>query len=128
MGIDQLAATPISLIFRTKAFLDESEDLMSLDTHHIVFPRWHHRDGESFSRTISSTKRVTSLRSVNISRFVNKETDLDFVRTYMYHPVDRGSLLSLGSLSLASRVSNYHDYLSNSIIIIFALVNITSIA
>ena len=88
-----LAATPISLTFRTKAFLDESEDLVSLDTPHIVFPRWHHRDGESCSRAISSTKTVTSLRSLNISRFVNKESDLGFVRTYIYHPVDRGFVI-----------------------------------
>ena len=95
MEIEQLAATPISFTFRTKAFLDESENLVSLDTLHIVFPRWHHRDGESFSRAISSTKRVTSLRSVNISRFVNKEPDLDFVRTYIYHSVDRGFVIEL---------------------------------
>ena len=76
MEIDQLAATPISPTFQTKAFFDESEDLVSLDTPHIVFPRWYYRDGESFSRAISSTKRVTPLRSVNISRFVNKGSDV----------------------------------------------------
>ena len=93
MEIVQLAATPISLTFQTKAFLDESHDLVSLDTSHIDFPQWHHRDGESFSRAISSTERVTSLRSVNISRFANKESDLDFVGTYIYHPVDRGFVI-----------------------------------
>ena len=93
MEIDQLAAMPISLTFRTKAFVDESEDLVSLDTPHMVFPLLHHRDGKSFSRAISSMRRVTSLRSVNISRFVNKESDLDFVRTSIYHPVDRGFVI-----------------------------------
>ena len=37
MEIDQLAAALISLTFGTKAFVDESEDLMSLDTPIIVF-------------------------------------------------------------------------------------------
>ena len=30
---------------------------------------------------------------MNISRFVNKESDLDFVRTYIYHPVDHGFVI-----------------------------------
>ena len=42
-------------------------------------------------------------------------------------PLTADSLLNLRSLSLASRVSNYRGYLSNSVIIIFALVNIFSI-
>ena len=37
MEIDQLAIALISLTFGTKAFFDESEDLMSLDPHIIVF-------------------------------------------------------------------------------------------
>ena len=36
MEIDQLATALISLAFGTKAFVDESEDLMSLDTPIIV--------------------------------------------------------------------------------------------
>ena len=76
MEIDQLAATPISLTFRTKAFLDEFEDLVSLDTPHIIFPRWHHRDGESLSRTISTTIHVT-LRYVVIAPGINIEYNLD---------------------------------------------------
>ena len=37
MKIDQLATALISLTFETKAFFDESEDLMSLDPPIIVF-------------------------------------------------------------------------------------------
>ena len=74
---------------------------MSLDTPHIVFPRWHHWDEESFSCAILSTKRVTSLRSVSISRFVNKESDLDFMRTYIYHPVDRGFVIEPRSIVIS---------------------------
>ena len=37
MEIDQLTTELIFLTFGTKAFLDESEDLMSLDTPIIVF-------------------------------------------------------------------------------------------
>ena len=37
MKIDQLAPALISLTFGTKAFFDEFEDLMSLDTPIIVF-------------------------------------------------------------------------------------------
>ena len=37
MEIDQLATELISLTFGTKAFFDESEDLMSLDPPIIVF-------------------------------------------------------------------------------------------
>ena len=37
MEIDQLTATSISLTFRTKTFLHESDDLEPLDTPHIVF-------------------------------------------------------------------------------------------
>ena len=37
MEIDQLATALISLTFGTKAFFDESEDLMSLDPPNIVF-------------------------------------------------------------------------------------------
>ena len=37
MEIDQLATALISLTFGTKAFFDESEDLMSLDAPIIVF-------------------------------------------------------------------------------------------
>ena len=36
MEIDQLATALISLAFGTKAFVDESEDLMSFDTPIIV--------------------------------------------------------------------------------------------
>ena len=43
-------------------------------------------------------------------------------------PLIVDSLLSLGSLSLGSRVSDYRDYLSNSIMVIFALVGISPIA
>ena len=37
MEIDQLVTELVFLTFGTKAFLDESEDLMSLDTPIIVF-------------------------------------------------------------------------------------------
>ena len=37
MEIDQLTVTSTSLTFRTKVFLDESDNLLSLDTIHIVF-------------------------------------------------------------------------------------------
>ena len=37
MEIDQLTTALISFTFGTKAFFDESEDLMSLDPHIIVF-------------------------------------------------------------------------------------------
>ena len=37
MKIDQLTVTSISRIFRTKAFLHESDDLVPLDTPIIVF-------------------------------------------------------------------------------------------
>ena len=30
---------------------------------------------------------------MNISPFVNKKSDLDFVKTYIYHPVDRGFVI-----------------------------------
>ena len=36
MEIDQLTVTPISLTFRMKAFLHESDDLMPLDTHSSI--------------------------------------------------------------------------------------------
>ena len=36
--INQLTGTSISLTLRTKAFLDESDDLVSLDTPHHSFP------------------------------------------------------------------------------------------
>ena len=72
MEIDQLTATLISLTFRTKAFLDESDDFVSLDTPHHSFPLQHHRDGKSFSREVSLASYIASLHSVNILRF-NKE-------------------------------------------------------
>ena len=72
MEIDQLAATPISLTFRTKAFLDESEDFVSLDKPHHSFPAQHHRDGKSFSRKVALGRYIASLRSVDIPCF-NKE-------------------------------------------------------
>ena len=37
MEIDQLTISPISLTFRTKAFLHESDDFVPLDTPIIVF-------------------------------------------------------------------------------------------
>ena len=39
--------TYISLTFRIKALLNESDDLTSLDTPHHSFPSQHHRDGKS---------------------------------------------------------------------------------
>ena len=72
MEIDQLTATSISLTLRTKTFLDESDDLMSLDTPHHSFPLQHYSDGQSFSREVALASYIVSLRSVNILRF-NKE-------------------------------------------------------
>ena len=72
MEIDQLRATSISLTFRTKASLYESDDLVSLDTPHHSLPLQHHRDGKSFSREVTLTSYIASLRSVNILCF-NKE-------------------------------------------------------
>ena len=65
MEIDQLATALISLTFGTKTFFDESEDLISLDPPHIVFPRRHRRDGESFLRVDSLTSDSTILQPVN---------------------------------------------------------------
>ena len=47
----------ISLTFRTKAFLDESNDLVFLDTRHQSFPLQLHRDEKSFFRAILSAKK-----------------------------------------------------------------------
>ena len=91
MEIDQLATALISLTFGTKTFFDESEDLISLDPPHIVFPRRHRRDGESFLRVNSLTSDSTILQPVNTSRLVNKELDLNCAITYVYHPVTADS-------------------------------------
>ena len=91
MEIDQLATALISLTCGTKAFFDESEDLISLDPPHIVFPRRHRRDGESFLRVDSLTSDSTILQPVNTSRLVNKELDLNCAITYVYHPVTADS-------------------------------------
>ena len=62
----------ISLTFRTKAFLDESDDLVSLNTPHHSSPLQHHRDEKSFSREVALTRYIASSLSVHILRF-NKE-------------------------------------------------------
>ena len=68
---------------------------MSLDTPRIVLPRWHHRDGESFSRAISNDEKSDVIAISEYFTFVNKESDLDFARTYICHPVDRGFVIEL---------------------------------
>ena len=62
MEIDQLTVTPISLTFRMKAFLHESDDFVPL--------------GEPLSGTISKTIQVT-LRYVVIASCINIEYNLD---------------------------------------------------
>ena len=42
---------------------------------------------------------------MNISRFANKESDLDFVGTYIYHPVDRGFVYLLKYVRVQYRES-----------------------
>ena len=59
MEIDQLAATPISLTFRMKAFLHESDDFVPLDTPIIVFLGSVTVIGGRLSHTISKTSQVT---------------------------------------------------------------------
>ena len=70
--INQLTGTSISLTLRTKAFLDESDDLVSLDTPHHSFPLQRHRVGKSFSCEVSLASYIAFLHSVDILRF-NKE-------------------------------------------------------
>ena len=55
-----------------ETFLDESDDLVSLDIPHQSFPLQHPRDGKSFSRGIALARYIASLRLVDILRF-NKE-------------------------------------------------------
>ena len=71
---------------------------------------------------------VSFAHAVITPRF-NIEYNLDIGEKVKFAiPMTADSVLNLGSLSLASRVSNYYDYLSNSVIIIFALVDIFFIA
>ena len=67
MEIDQLAATPISFTFRTKAFLDESDDLVFLDKPHHSFSLQHHRDGKSLSREVFNVTLCPSVREKRAS-------------------------------------------------------------
>ena len=62
--INQLTGTSISLTLRTKAFLDESDDLVSLDTTHHSFPLQHHRDGKLFSREVLLANYIASSFSI----------------------------------------------------------------
>ena len=69
MEIDQLTVTSISLTLRTKTFLHETKCLVPLDTPHHSFPLQCHRDGDTLSRTISSTIWVMFLRAMITPRF-----------------------------------------------------------
>ena len=81
MEIDQLTVTPISLTFRMKASLHESDDFVPLGTPVIVFPRQRYRDGKPLSGTISKTIQVT-LRYVVIASCINIEYNVDAEEKY----------------------------------------------
>ena len=96
MEIDQLIVTSISLTFRTKAFLHESDDLVALDTPHNSFPLQRHRDGDTLSRTISSTIEVSFLHAVIIPRFNIEYKTLVKVKlkkSKVHYPVVRGFVI-----------------------------------
>ena len=91
MEIDQLIVTSISLTFRTKAFLHESDDLVALDTPHHSFPLQRYRDGDTLSRTISSTIEVSFLHAVIIPRFNIEYKTL--AKSKVRYPVVRGFVI-----------------------------------
>ena len=74
MEIDQLTVASISLTFRTKTFLHESDDLVSSDTRYSS-PRQRHRAGGALSCSISSTIEI-SFFYVVIAPFINIEYNL----------------------------------------------------
>ena len=69
------------------AFLDESDDLVSLDTPHHSFPLQHHRDGKTLVRSHQRVKQ--RLYDQWILHVFNKESFLRFGRKYIWYPVDR---------------------------------------
>ena len=91
MEIDQLIVTSISLTFRTKAFLHESDDLVALDTPHNSFPLQRHRDGDTLCRTISSTIEVSFLHAVITPRFNIEYKTL--AKSKVRYPVVRGFVI-----------------------------------
>ena len=82
MEIDQLTVTPISLTFRMKTFLHESDDLVPLDTPIIVLLDKRHRDGETLFRAILTAIQVILRYGVLV--LWRSEINLDFHEVYTF--------------------------------------------
>ena len=68
------------------------------------------------------------VKTANLHIYIHMYYILDICRFHIMISEPDSLLIILGLLCLAFRVSSYHGYLSNSIIIIFELVNIFLIA
>ena len=105
MEIDQLTVTSISLTFRTNTFLRESDDLVPLDTPHIVFLR---SVTATERHSLAYDRKLSNVFTIREHFYAPYDLNFDENNTFAI-PLTADSLSNLRPLSLVLRAPNHHS-------------------
>ena len=103
--------TCISLTFRTKALLNESDDLAFLDTPHHSFPSQHHRDKKSVCY-IKLTRNGRYNRTVRVNQLTKPSASRAIISELPSH---QNTLTSSRSINRESRILNINRQFCTSV-------------